>query len=160
VATTTLPGTPVASQSLDVMNAVADVGVLMENGVNILTAGSFIKSVKLSISNNMRGQKAVGVFGNAGVGLGQLEITGSLEMYIADATYYNRWFSGAATSLAFGFADSAGNGYMIDMDKVKFKDGGMNPGGQSDDAMLTLPFQALYNAATNRGFRVTRGVVA
>jgi hypothetical protein len=36
----------------------------------------------------------------------------------------------------------------------------MNPGGQSDDAMLTLPFQALYNAATNRGFRVTRGVVA
>jgi hypothetical protein len=160
LAATTLPGSPVASQSLDVMNAVADVGMLMENGVNLLTGGSFIKSVKLMISNNMRGQKAVGVFGNAGVGLGSLEITGTLELYIADAVYYNRWFAGTNTSLAFGFADSAGNGYLIELDKVSFKDGSMNPGGQSDDSMLTLPFQAFYNATTNRGIRITRGIVA
>jgi hypothetical protein len=157
---TTFTGGPTASQSFEVMNAVADVGMLMENGVNLLTGGSFIKSVKLSISNNMRGQKAVGVFGNAGVGLGSLELMGTLELYVADATYYNRWYSGANTSLAFGFADSAGNGYLFELDKVNFKDGGMNPGGQSDDVMLTLPFQAFYNAATNRGIRITRGVVA
>lgn len=160
VSATTLPGSPVASQSLDVMNAVADVGMLMENGVNLLTAGSFIKSVKLNLNNNMRGQKAVGVFGNAGVGLGALEITGTMELYIENSTYYNKWFAGTNTSLAFGFADSAGNGYLIELDKVSFKDGGMNPGGQSDDAMLTLPFQAFFNAATNRGIRITRAVAA
>lgn len=149
-----------ASQTFEVMNAVADVGMLMENGVNLLTGGSFIKSVKLSVNNNMRAQKAVGVFGNAGVGLGSLEITGTLEMYVADATYYNRWFKGTNTSLVVGLADSAGNGYLFELDKVSFKDGGMNPGGQSEDAMLTLPFQAFYNSATNRGIRITRAVVA
>lgn len=160
VAATTLPGSPVASQAFDVMNAVADVGVLMENGASLLTSGSFIKSVKLSISNNMRAQKAVGVFGNAGVGLGELAINGTLEMFVSDATYYNRWFNGTNTSLTFGFADSAGNGYLIELDKVMFKDGGLNPGDQSSDVMLSLPFQAFYSPTTSRGLRITRGVVA
>ena len=160
VAATTLPGSPVASQTFDVMNAVADVGVLMENGASLLSSGSFIKSVKLSISNNMRAQKAVGVFGNAGVGLGELAINGTLEMFVADATYYNRWFNGTNTSLTFGFADSAGNGYLIELDKVQFKDGGLNPGDQSSDVMLSLPFQAFYSSTTSRGIRITRGVVA
>jgi hypothetical protein len=160
VAATTLPGTPVASQTFDVMNSVADVGLLMENGVNLLTAGSFIKSVKFSISNNMRGQKAVGVFGNAGVGLGELAITGTLELYVADGTYYNKWFNGTNTSLSFGFADALGNGYLFDFEKVTFKDGGMNAGDRSSDVMLSLPFQAFYNPTTNRGVRLTRGVVS
>lgn len=160
VGATTLPGSPVASQAFDVMNAVADVGVLYENGTSLLSAGSFIKSVKMSISNNLRAQKAVGVFGNAGVGFGELAITGTIECYVQDAAYYNKWFAGTNTSLAVGVADSAGNGYLFEMDKVNFKDGGMNPGGQSDDAMLTLPFQAFYNASTGRGLRITRGVVA
>lgn len=160
VAATTLPGSPVASQTLDVMNAVADVGVLMENGASLLTSGSFIKSVKLSISNNMRAQKAVGVFGNAGVGLGELAITGTLEMFVENATYYNRWFQGTNTSLAFGFADSAGNGYLVELDKVQFKDGGLNPGDQSSDVMLSLPFQAFYSPVSGKGIRITRGVAA
>lgn len=160
VAATTFTGTAVASQAFDVMNAVADVGVLMENGASLLSAGSFIKSVKMSISNNMRPQKAVGVFGNAGVGLGELEINGTLELYVQDATYYNRWFGGTTTSLVFGFADSAGNGYLFELDKVQFKDGGLNPGDRNSDVMLSLPFQAFYNATTARGIRITRGVVA
>jgi len=158
---TTLPGTAVASQSLEVMNAVADVGAIYENGASILGGSSnFIKSVKLSVSNNLRGQKAIGVFGNAGIGLGALEITGTLEMYVENATYYNKWLRGETTSLALGMADAAGNGYLIELDKVQFKDGGMNPGGQNDDTMLSLPFQAFYNAGTNRGIRVTRAVAA
>lgn len=157
---TTFTGGPTASQAFDVMNAVADVGVLMENGASLLSAGSFIKSIKLMISNNLRPQKAVGVFGNAGVGKGELEISGTLELYVQDATYYNRWFAGTTTSLVFGFADSAGNGYLFELDKVQFKDGGLNPGDRNSDVMLSLPFQAFYNATTNRGLRITRGVVA
>lgn len=161
VGATTLPGSPVASQSLEVMNAVADIGLIYEAGASILTStSSFIKSVKLDISNNMRAQKAVGVMGNVGVGLGELAITGTLEIYVPDAAYYTKWFNGVNTSLAIGMADAAGNGYLIELDKVTFKDGGLNPGGQSEDAMLTLPFQAFYNAATNRGIRITRAIAA
>jgi hypothetical protein len=158
--TTLLPGSPVASQSLEVMNAVADVGLIYENGTNLLGATSFIKSVKFNVSNNLRGQKAVGVYGNAGIGSGELEIGGSLEVYFQDATYYSKWLAGTTTSLALGVADAAGNGYLIEMDKVQFKDGGMNAGGRNDDVMLSLPFSAFYNQTTGRGLRITRAVAA
>lgn len=157
-ATTILPGSPVASQSLEVMNAVTDVGMVMENGANLLTAGSFIKSVSLDINNNLRAQKAVGVYGSAGIGSGELAVSGSMEVYFTDATYYRKWLDGTQTSLVIGMADQAGNGYLVEMDKVKFKDGGLNVGGKDSDVMLSLPFDAFYNAGTGRGIRITRAV--
>jgi hypothetical protein len=157
-ATTVLPGSPVASQSLEVMNAVTDVGMVMENGANLLTAGSFIKSVSLDINNNLRAQKAVGVYGNAGVGTGELAVSGSMEVYFTDATYYRKWLDGTTTSLVIGMADRAGNGYLVELDKVKFRDGGLNPGGKDSDVMLSLPFDAFYNAGSGRGIRITRAV--
>lgn len=160
VAATTLPGSPVASQTLEVMNGVSDVGVLMENGVNVLSAGSFIKSVKMSVNNGLRAQKALGVFGTVGVGTGELEVTGTIEMFVQDSTHYNRWFTGTNSSIVFGFADAAGNGYLVEMEKINFTDGGFTPGGASDDSSLSLPFKAYYNAATGRGLRVTRAVAA
>lgn len=161
VGATALPGSPVASQSLEVMNSVADVGAIYENGSSILTgSSSFIKSVKLNVTNNLRGQKAVGVFGNAGVGLGQLAITGSLDIYVENANYYNKWLAGTKTNLALGMADAAGNGYLVELDKVQFKDGGLNLGGRNDDTMLSLPFEAFYDPTTNRGIRLTRSVAA
>ena len=156
--TTLLPGSPVASQTLEVMNAVTDIGAIYENGSSLLTSTSFIKSVKMSVSNNLRGQKAVATFGNAGVGYGELMVSGSLEVYFQDATYYNKWLNGTNTSLSIGMADALGNGYLIDFEKVTFKDGNFNPGGRQNDVMLTLPFQTFFNAATGRGIRITRGV--
>ena len=155
-----LPGSPVASQAYDVMNAVTDVGTVVENGVNLLASGSFIKSMTLNVNNNARGQKAVGVFGNAGVGLGEMEISGTMQVYFENSNYYAKWLNGVQTSLAVGFADQFGNGYLIEFDKVAFRDGGLNPGGNSDDVMLDLPFDAFYNATTGRSIRITRALAA
>lgn len=157
--TTLLPGTPVASQSLEVMNSVSDLGAIYENGTSILGATSFIKSMKLNVNNNARAQKALGVFGTVGVGLGELGLSGTLDVYLENAAYYQKWLAGTTTSLSVGMADGAGNGYMLDFDKIKFKDGGLNMSGR-DDVMLSLPFDAFYNATTNRGIRITRAVSA
>lgn len=157
---TLLPGTPVASQALDPMNAVNDVGAIYEAGTSLLTSTSFIKSVKLKIANGLRGQKAVGVFGNAGIGVGELELTGSMEVYFQDATYYQKWLNATTTSFAFGMADGLGNGYLIELDKVQFKDGALNAGGRTEDVMLSLPFSAFFSPTTGRGIRITRAVSA
>ena len=157
---TALPGSPVASNSLPVMNAVTDVGMVLENGSNLLNSGSFIKSAKIEISNNLRGQKAIGVLGNAGIGLGELSVKGTLEVYFQDATYYNKWLNGTQTSVAIGMADNLGNGYLFEMEKVKFRDGGLNGTGKDQDVMLSLPFDAFYNATTGRGIRITRAIAS
>lgn len=157
--TTLLPGTPVASQTLEVMNSVADVGAIYENGTSVLGANSFIKSLKLSVKNNARGLKAIGTFGNVGVSLGELALSGSMEIYLQDATYYSKWLNGTNTSLSLGMADSAGNGYMFDLDKVTFSDVSTNMSGRND-VMLTVPFDAFYSPTTSRGIRITRAVAA
>lgn len=158
-ATTLLPGSPVVSQTLEVMNSVTDIGVIYENGTSILGATSFIKSLKLSVNNNARAQKALGIFGSAGVGLGELAISGTMEVFLQDATYYQKWLQGTNTSLSVGVADNQGNGYMIDFDKITFKDAGLTMSGR-DDVMLSLPFDAFYSPTANRGIRITRAVAA
>ena len=92
--------------------------------------------------------------------MGELALSGTLEVYMQDAVHYNKWLQGTNTSLAIGVADSLGNGYMIELDKVTFSSGALNVGAASSDTMLSLPFDAFYNAATNRGIRITRAVSA
>ena len=157
--TTLLPGSPVASNSLEVMNSVSDLGAIYENGTSVLGATSFIKSMKLSVNNNARAQKALGIFGSVGVGLGELALSGTMDVYLEDAAYYTKWLAGTTTSLSVGMADGAGNGYMIDLDKIKFTDGGLGMTGR-DDVMLSLPFEAYYSATAGRGIRITRAVAA
>lgn len=160
VGATTLPGSPVASQTLEVMNSAADLGALYEGNTNLLSVGSFVKSAKLSVTNNLRAQKALGVMGSAGVGLGELVITGTLELYVEDAEHYNKWYTGLNTSLVIGVADAAGNGYLVELNKIAFTDGALNPGGKGADAMLSLPFEAFYDPTTGKGIRITRAIAA
>lgn len=159
-AATTLPGSPVASNTLDVMNAVTDLGQVFEGSNNLLTNGSFVHSAKLSVKNGLRAQKAIGVFGTAGFGYGELAITGTLDVYFQDATYYSKWLANTSTSISLGLSDQYGNGYLFEMEKVQFKDGALNTSGRTNDVMLSLPFQAFVNPATGRGIRITRSVAA
>lgn len=158
--TTLLPGSLVASQTLENMNSVNDIGAIYENGASLLSSTSFVKSAKINLNNNLRGQKSLATFGNGGVGYGELELGGSLEVYFQDATYYQKWLRGTTTSLSLGMADGAGNGYLLDFEKIQFKDGGMGGSGRTEDVMLTLPFSAFFNPSTGRGVRITRAVAA
>lgn len=157
---TALPGAPVASQSGDVMNSVTDMGALIVNGTNLLAGGtSFVQSVSLEINNNLRGQKALGVFGNAGVGYGELAITGTMECYFENETLYQLALNSNTANFTIGVADSAGQGYLIELPKIKFTDASLNYGSKDSDVMLSLPFQAFYDTNLNRGIRVFRAAV-
>jgi hypothetical protein len=151
-----LPGVLQPSLFAEPLNATADVSLLLESGTDLMATGSFIKSIQLTVSNNLRAQKAVGVYGAAGIGLGELSVSGSVEMYLSDASYYRKWLAGAYTSLTFGMSDEQGNSYLFELDRVKFRDGNLNRGRDSD-VMLSLGFDAVYSATTGRGIRVTRG---
>ena len=151
----------IPSQSGEVMNSVTDMGVLMVGGSNLLAGGtSFIQKVTLEVNNNLRGQKALGVFGNAGVGYGSLDVTGTMECYFENEALYEIALAGEIASLALGVADVAGNGYVIDLPKIKFKDAAVNLGNKDSDVMLSLPFQAFYDTNLKRGISIARAVVA
>ena len=150
-------GSWIASKDGEVMNSVTDVGIIAVGGVNLLAGGtSFIRNISLEISNNLRGQKALGVFGNAGVGYGEFSVSGSMEVYFQDEALYKQALEGTNTTLAFGVADFTGAGYLIELDKIRFNNASMNPGGKDGDMMVSLPIEAFYRTDLQRGIRITR----
>lgn len=151
----------IASQDGEVMNSVTDMGMIAVGGQNLLAGGtSFIRNISLEISNNLRGQKALGVFGNAGVGYGEFAVSGSMEVYFQDEDLYKQALEGTNTTLAFGVADFTGAGYLIELDKIRFNNASMNPGGKDGDMMVSLPIEAFYRTDLQRGIRITRAVSA
>lgn len=151
---TQLPGTPVASQTYDVMNAVSGVGNILENGSAI--SGTFIKSLKFDLDNKLRGRDAIGTLGSVSIGPGTLAVEGDMEVYLADGTLYDKFINNTATSITWSAKDGSGNGYVLQFPKVKFKDAKVQAGGLDQDVMLSVPFTALMDATTGKTILVDR----
>lgn len=110
---TQLPGTPVTSQTFDVMNAVSGVGSIYEAGVPL--AGTFIKSLNLDVDNALRGQDAIGTMGFVGIASGTVSVGGAVEMYLADGTMYDKLVNNTSSSLSWFVRDGNGNGYVLSL---------------------------------------------
>lgn len=155
---TQLPGTPVESQAYNVTNAVSGVGMLLEGGAAL--ASTYIKALTLDLDNKPRGQTAIGTLGNVGVGFGDCEVTGRLEVYLADGTLYDKFIDNVATSLSFRVLDGEGNGYVVTIPNMKYGDAKVNAGSANADAMLSLPFTGLMDSVTGKTILVDRVGVA
>lgn len=145
---TTMPGSPVASQTYDVMNAVSGVGNILENGAAL--SGTFIKSLKFDLDNKLRGQTAIGTLGNVAVAPGTLEVKGEMEVYLANGTMYDKFVNNTASSITFSMKDGASNGYVFTFPKVKYSDAKVQAGGLDQDVMLSMPFTALMDTTLNK----------
>lgn len=141
-----LPGTPVASKTFDVMNAVSGVGNVYEAGVPL--TNTFIKSINLDVDNALRGQDAIGTMGFVGIASGTISVGGSVEMYLADGTMYDKLVGNTASSLSWFVRDNTvdKNGYVITANKVKFSGGGVTAGGLNQDVMLSMNWQGLMDS--------------
>lgn len=152
--TTTLPGTPTASQTYDVMNAVSGVGEILEAGTAL--TGQFIKSLSLSINNGLREQDAIGTLGAVAIAAGTLNVSGNIELYLADATMYEKFRQNTATSLSFSAKDGDGNGYVFTLPKIKFSSMQVQAGGLDQDVMLSGGYQALMGAVEGKTLLIDR----
>ncbi|UCV26800.1 phage tail tube protein [Ferribacterium limneticum] len=154
VAATTLPGSPTASQTFDVMNAITGVGQLLEGGVAMTS--TFIKSLKLDFDNALRGQTAIGTYGFVGVAGGTINVSGSMTVYLKDGTAYDKFINGTASSISWTLKDGAGNGYVLTLPKLKYSSAKVVAGGLNQDAVLEMPFTAILDPVTARTMIIDR----
>ncbi len=153
-AATTLPGTPVASTAYDGINAVRGVGNILEGGA-VLTS-TFIKSLDWGIDNMLRGRDAIGNLGNVSIGSGTLDVSGSMTVYLADGTLYDKFVNNTASSLSFRMVDPAGNGYIVTLPRVEYKDAKVQAGSINQDAMIQLPWEANMDSVSGKTILVDR----
>jgi len=153
-AVTAMPGVTAASQTFDVMNCVSGIANILEGGVALVS--TYAKSLSFEINNNLRDQDSVGNLGAIGVGSGQCMVTGKIDVYFADATYYNKFTSNTNTSLSLRTVDSSGNGYIWTFPKVRYSDATVVAGGINQDVMASLTWEAIMDATTGKTIIVDR----
>lgn len=152
--TTGLHATVNPSLDFPVMNNVNNISNILENGAPLVN--TFLKSMSLDYTNNLRDRDAVASLGNVDIGNGTIGATGSISVYFAEGTLYQKFINNTKSSLSFRAIDSLGNGYVITYPNIKYSDGDIVSGGLDSDCMVNMPFTALRDPVTGSTIIIDR----
>jgi len=136
----------VAAEQFDVYNTSNDIGRL-GRGVNPIDAAgvNFVLEATIEMNNNLRRQPAVGVFGAAGIGVGELSITGTLSTYFDNKEILLEILNNNETSLDLITQGGDGRSMIFDMPRIKFSGGAPDVAGKNQDVTIPGTYQALLD---------------
>jgi hypothetical protein len=143
-----------AAQPFGIMNAVTGVGKILLDGAAI--ANTFVKSATISINGNLRGQTAIGVLGNAGIGTGTYSIGGTLELYLSDGSMYDKAIANSTVSVEWPVKDVGNNGYAFIFGSCKLGVPTVQAGAKDADVMLSVPFTAIAPSSATKALVIDR----
>jgi hypothetical protein len=128
-----------------VMNGTSHVGQLWQ--------GDALMAEKLaewnfSIGNNLRGKDALGQKGLFEVGLGSLDVTGSISAYFRDNTLYETLLNHDYSGLAVVVTDGNGDSLAFSFPRVNFGSGDPNADAINTDVMVDVDFTAIRDEDT------------
>jgi hypothetical protein len=143
---TSFASVTVSATTTDVINATANVGNILVGGSSLGTA---IQSINFTLNNNLRTQQGIGSKYAQGVGLGGIDITGTVTCYFLNSQQYQKMINHESVTLTFRFADSSGNIIVVTFPKIYWTGGNPNAGGIDQDVMLPLAFTAARDPTTS-----------
>ncbi|KMO20382.1 phage tail tube protein [Methylobacterium platani] len=115
-----------------------------------------VRSIELTIANNMRTRPLVGTPYTDSFGYGRADVTGSFMAYFESIDLYQAMLNHAAGSIVATLGSVAGSRYAITLPSSRLLDGEAAPGGNTDDAMITQPFRAKYDDTAKGSIVVQR----
>lgn len=155
---TALNATVTSSLTNGILSAVNSVANVLEGGADL--TNTFFQNLSLTYGNNLRGRKAIGVLGNAGIGSGSIDIKLSGTMYFADGTLYDKFLNNTASSFSFRLQDTSGNGYVFTIPRDKFSSTKINASGINTDVLANVEITGLLDPTTNKMMLIDRAGVA
>lgn len=142
----TLPTDEAAAQ-FDVYNTSSDIGRLGRGSDPVDAAGvNFVLEASIELNNNLRRQPAVGVFGAAGIGAGELSITGTLSTYFDNKEILEIILANTETTLDLITQGPDGRSMVFDLPRIKFSAGAPDVPGKNQDATIPGTYQALLSS--------------
>jgi hypothetical protein len=149
-ATTAFTGTPVVPTTTPAMNAVDNVTLIQEGGSTITT----VLGIEINLSNNVRPDPVVGSANPFRMGLGQVDVTGSLRIYFDNLTHYNKLINNTNSSLSFRL-EAGGDEYVFTIPNLTYQDGNPNVSGNNVSLELPLSFEA-FDGGNGKVLEVVR----
>jgi len=137
---TSVLGTIIPAGIKDALNATTNVGQIEEGGTAVETA---IRSVMISINNNLRPKPQIGSKSPVDIGLGFVDVTGTLTAYFEDLAMFNKFINHTSSQLSFRFTDSESNVLVFTLPRLYFSAGTPQAPQGNDDVMLGLEFTAV-----------------
>lgn len=130
-----------------------DVSAASVSGVT----GIDFSSLTIELDNNNRIQRKLASQGGKarGVGYGRRTVTGTLVAYFETLDLYNQFMADTAPSITATISDGT-NDYTIVLPRVKWTGGEAPTPGIDQDIMLTMNYQATYDAGLGTSMQVTR----
>lgn len=144
-------GSNTAVNGNSVCNAIDHVTLVQENG-----ASYDITGLTAQLSNNLRARLQVGTLGAVSLGKGTCNVNGTVNAYYESQDVMDRYLNFDTTSLAFVVTDAAGNILVFDYPSIKFTDGQRIAGGQNQDILAQMQWQAFADATEGVTMRVVR----
>jgi hypothetical protein len=115
-----------------------------------------ILSFSMSVTNNLRQRMQVGTLGVVDMGMGTIEISGSVSLYLTDATLFDKYLNQTPTSFAIAFTDTDGNSYLIELPALKLVDGTRPAGGLNTDVVGEFEWRAYLDSSEGITVRIAR----
>ncbi len=146
-----------ASVDERVFNTVDDLSGITVTG---LTNPCFT-AITLNISNNLRDQAKLASAALAGVAAGDLDVSGTLELYLDEnqLAALNAAKNDTEGSIVFVAGSETGKKYNFNIPRVKFGSPDVPTQGKNTDKIITLPWTGLIDSAGIGGtIELTRNV--
>lgn len=126
-------------------------GTVTEGGTPI----AYVSGVELTVNNNYSTQNVWGECDASDLVEGRAQVTGTLTVFFVDTTLYNKFVSGAASSLSFVLSDGT-NTMTFTMPKIKYTAGDKPSANSSDPRTITLSFEAFAPSSVGSALTITR----
>jgi hypothetical protein len=146
-------GAPLEVSTADVLNAVDNITDILINGVESTT--TLFTNVEFAVENNLRAQPAVGQLANSGIGLGQTNVSGTIEAYLIDRDFFEKYLNFETVSLSFR-ATLGGDSYIFDFPAIKFTTGDTDTPGNDADVVVAVEFSAKRNPTDDFMFAINK----
>lgn len=154
-ATTIVTGATYVEPNTEIIATELSVANLVVSG---LVTPLKVKNLKLAIKNNLRIQDVVGSLNAVGFGIGQCDITGSVDVFVEGIEAQQAMLAHSAPSISFTIGAVTNKKYSFLIPQARLLSGVRKLGGNRDDVMLSIPFRGIYDATTGGSIKILRAV--
>jgi hypothetical protein len=141
---TALPGSLTASATNPIVNAVNQIGTIREGGAAL--SGTYCRGLSMQVSNNVEMLKALENLGAVDFRLGEFSVQLQMTLYLADATYYNKFINNTNTSFSWRVTDAGGNPYMFTLPSMDYATAKRTNPGRNNALLLELTGEGLEDS--------------
>lgn len=126
-------------------------GTLNEAGTPI----AVITEIQLNVENGLEARFVVGSKASIRPSIGRSNCSGQITAYFENSLLLDKFINETESNIVFELPDGAGNKYIFTLPRIKYNGGQPDVEGEGP-ITLSMPFQALLNAATSTNIQIER----